>query len=404
MPAPRLIVVTAGRHQAPLILKAKSMGFEVLATDSKADAPSLALADRAAIVDGTNASELLRVAREYRPQAIVSEQTDVAVPAVAYVAEALGLPGISYEAAIRATDKWEMREACRRAGLPTPACRLVKSAAEGFAAVKEISLPVCIKPADNQASRGVTKVTDLAAVPDSVSRALAASRTGRAIVEELMIGTECSVESFISGDTITVLGISEKKKCRPPYSFDLELIYPGAFSAAQLAEIEDMNAKVVRAVGIRMGFAHAEMIMTADGVRLIEVAARGCGARVITDLLPRLTGIDLLAARLRQASGEEVHIPQSRQELVGILRFFDLPSGKVRHIYGLEDAATQPGVIHLEFTPTVGNILSVPSSADQRPGFVLAAAGSRSEAIELADKIIRLVQVDIDLAATAAGP
>jgi biotin carboxylase len=404
MTAPRIMIVTASRHQAPLILKAKSMGYDVLATDSNADAPSLALADHSAIVDAANVSELLRVARLYQPQGIVSEQTDVAVPGVAYVADALGLPGIGYETAIRATDKWEMRKACRNAGLPSPAFELVKSVTEADAAVKGIGLPVVIKPVDNQASRGVTKVRSLAEVPEAASRALGASRTGRALVEELMVGMECSVESFISGGTINVLGISDKKKCKPPFSFDLQLVYPGAFSVSQLVEIEDMNAKVIRAIGIHMGFAHAEMIMTADGVRLIEVAARGCGARVVTDLLPRLTGIDLLATRLRQASGEETYIPNFRQELVGILRFFEFPSGEIRRISGLNEAAAQPGVIHLEFTPTIGTSLFDANSADQRPGFVLAAARNRPEAIELADRVMGLVQVEIAPPTQAAGP
>jgi biotin carboxylase len=396
MAVPRIMIVTASRHQAPLIVKAKSMGYNVLATDSNADAPSLSLADHSAVVDAANVSELLRVARKYQPHAIVSEQTDVAVPGVAYVADALGLPGIGYETAIRATDKWEMRKTCRSAGLPSPTFQLVKSAAEAIAAVEGIGLPVVIKPVDNQASRGVTKVTSLAAVSEAANRALVASRTGRALVEELMIGAECSVESFISGGTINVLGISEKKKCKPPFSFDLQLIYPGAFSTSQLAEIEGMNAKVIRAIGIQMGFAHAEMMVTADGVRLIEVAARGCGARVVTDLLPRLTGIDLLAARVRQASGEEAFIPPFRQELVGILRFFELPSGKVRRVSGLKEAAALPGVIHLDFGPTIGTSLSDANSADQRPGFVLAVAQNRSEAIELADRVTRLVRVEID--------
>ena len=396
MPAPRIMIVTAGRHQAPLIMKAKSMGYDVLATDNNADAPSLSLADHSAVVDAANIAELLQVARRYRPQAIVSEQTDVAVPGVAYVADALGLPGIGYETAIRATDKWEMRKACRDAGIPTPAFQLITSAAEAIVAVEAIGLPVVVKPVDNQASRGVTKVMSLAEVPKAAQQALAASRTNRALVEELMIGVECSVESFVSRDAICALGVSEKKKCKPPFSFDLQLIYPGGFSCSQLAEIENMNEKVIRAIGIEMGFAHAEMIVTAHGVRLIEVAARGCGARVATDLLPRLTGIDLLAARVRQAAGEEPEIPLPSRGQVGILRFFELPSGTVRRIRGLDEAAAQPGVVHLDFTPSVGTKLSNPESGDQRPGFVLGIAQNRFEAIALANRVMDFVKVDVD--------
>lgn len=392
---PRVMVVTAGRHQAPVILKAKELGYEVLATDGDPGAPGLALADHAVVADALNASELLRIAQAFRPQAIVTEQTDVAVPAVAAVAEQLGRPGIGADCATRATDKWAMRQACRHAGIPAPEYRLGTSIGEITAAAYEIGLPVVVKPSDNQASRGVTKILDALDLPAAAARALAASRSGRVLVEECMSGAELSVESFIRGDIVDILGISEKTKCAPPHAFDLELIYPGAYAADVLAEIRALNTMVIRAIGLKMGFAHAEMIITPKGVRLIEIAARGCGARIATDLLPRLTGVDLLAARLRQALGESVDIPEVRQYLVGILRFFQFPPGTVRHIKGLQKAARQPGVIYLDFTPVVGTTLLAPESGDQRPGFVLGAAPTRAKACALADKVVHLLEVDV---------
>ncbi len=391
----RVMIVTAGRHQVPLVRTAKRMDCEVLATDGRDDAPALALADHVAIVDATRIQKLLRVASEFHPAAIVTEQTDVAVPAVAYVAERLGLPGIGYETALQATDKWRMREACRLAGIPTPVYRLVRSAKDAVVAAGEIGLPVVIKPADSQSSRGVTKVTDIAAVPVAAESALAASRSARALVEECLVGQESSIESFVIAGTVHVLGICEKTKCAPPYSFDLRLIYPAAFSNEVIHEIEELNRNVIRAIGIKMGFVHVEVIITSDGVRLIEIAARGCGARVATDLLPELTGIDLLELRLRQALGERIQMPPIRSDRVGILRFFELPSGTVRGLSGLHEAAAVPGVVHLDFTPAVGARLKPPVSGDQRPGFVLAVGNSRDQVIAIADQVTKLIAVDV---------
>ena len=156
----RVMVITAGRHQAPLILKARALGFEVLATDRDAGAASFAHADHRAVVDSADRESLLRIAREFSPHAILSEQTDIAIPAVAYVAEELGLPGIGVEAAKRATDKFAMREACEQTGIPTPKFRLATTLEEAVTAAREIGFPLVVKPVDNQASRGVTKIKD----------------------------------------------------------------------------------------------------------------------------------------------------------------------------------------------------------------------------------------------------
>lgn len=391
----RIMIVAAGRHQAPLIRKAKAMGYEVLATDSSGDAPSLPLADHRAIVNARDVDGLVKVATTYQPKAILSEQTDVAVPAVARVAELLGLPGIGYRTAIMATDKWEMREACRRAGLPMPKYRLATSSEEAMIAAQDIGLPVVIKPTDNQSSRGVTKVSDIALLPDAVRRAASASQSGRIIVEELMVGVESSVESFVIGDSVTVLGISEKIKCAPPYSFDLQLIYPAAFSPELTDEIKILNRGVIDALGIRMGFAHAEIMITSQGPRLIEIAARGCGARIATNLLPELTGVDLLELRLRQALGEVVQMPKVRTDLFGICRFFDFKPGTVRNVGSKQEAASIDGVVHLDFELNVGDCLQSVVSGDQRPGFVLAKANSRARAIEIADEVTRVLAVDM---------
>jgi biotin carboxylase len=389
------MIVTAGRHQAPMILAARRMGCEVLATDADPNAASLPLADRTAVVSATDRAALLGTAREFRADAILTEQTDIAVPAVAYVAEALGLPGIGYEAAMRATDKWAMRTALTHAGVAVPKFALATSVADAVAAAERIGLPVVIKPADNQASRGVTRVDEPVALQQAAERALTASRSGRVLVEELLVGTERSVESFVSDGRVTILGVGIKQKSAPPYCFDLQLDYGDGGPDTELTEIASYNERVIAAVGLSSGFAHAEMVVTRDGVRLIEVAARSCGARVVSDLLPRLTGIDLLGARIRQALGEAVALPPVVPKRAGILRFLELPEGVIRRIAGTEEAAAEPGVVHFDFAARVGDRLRRPVSGDQRPGFVLAAAETAAEAAAVAARAIGRLEVDL---------
>jgi biotin carboxylase len=183
--------------------------------------------------------------------------------------------------------------------------------------------------------------------------------------------------------------------CKPPYSYGLRQVYPAAFPEATLDEIRRLNERVVRTVGITMGFSHAEMIVTGEGVRIIEIAARGCGVRVATQLLPRMMGIDLLALRLRQALGEAVTFPESSETQAGMFRFFELPEGTIHRIEGISRAAALDGVIHLEFATPLGGRVVTPVDADERPGFVLAVAPTRSEVMALTERAMSLVDIEV---------
>ena len=288
----KLLVLTAGSWQVPVIARAKELGLEVIATDQSPNAPGLAFADVKELVSCLDVDAVLGIARKHRIDGVIAEQTDVAVVTAAHVAQQLGLPGIDVKTARQATNKWLMREACRRGGIPIPRYRRVHSADEAKKASEETGLPVVVKPVDGQSSKGVTKVWRIADVSRGYECARAASRCGEVLIEEMLTGTESSVEGFHFGDHLMVLGISEKWKCPPPQSFDVRLVYPASFPETTMAEIRDVNRRVVNALGISFGITHAEYIITSRGVYLLEAAARGCGAGVASRLIPAITGFD----------------------------------------------------------------------------------------------------------------
>lgn len=392
----KLLVLTAGMWQAPVIARAKELGLTAIATDHDPDAAGLALADVPEIVSCLDIDAVLAVARKHRVDGVIAEQTDVAVVTAAHVAQALGLPGIDVETALRATNKWLMRETCRRAGIPIPRYRKVDSADEARQAAEEIGLPVVIKPVDGQSSKGVAKVWNLADVPGWYDYARAASRCGDVLVEEMLTGTESSAEGFHFGDRLMVFGVCEKCKCPPPHSFDVRLVYPATFVEETMAEIRDVNCRVIEALGIRMGVTHAEYIVTARGVYLLEAAARGCGAGVASKLVPAMTGFDPIAARIRLALGERVEPPIRLSNKFGLLEFLMLPPGRIASISGLEEARRLPGVVALEYFVRPGDVVGAIENGAQRPGMLLAVANSRQGLIDLLNQVQSVAKVQME--------
>ena len=75
------------------------LGLRVVAVDRNADAPGLAAADEGEVVDFTDVEAVTEAARRHRVDGVLTVSADRAVPVVAAVAEALGLPGIGAETA-----------------------------------------------------------------------------------------------------------------------------------------------------------------------------------------------------------------------------------------------------------------------------------------------------------------
>lgn len=393
----RILIIAAGAWQVPVIQKAQSMGLKVVATDKNPEAPGLETADFPEVVDIIDLEETLKVARKYKVDAVITEQTDYSVPTAAYVAEKMGLPGISYEAALSATNKWLMREKCRKAGIPMPAYRKVDNLDEALGTAAEIGPPVVIKPVDNQSSRGVSKIWNMDEIPRWFEKTKSYAREGSVLVEEMMFGTESSAEGFVAGNNVYVFGICDKTKCPPPYSYDIRLIYPAFFAKEVVNEIKTMNEKIISAIGITMGITHAEYIVTDRGVRLIEIAARGCGSRVASDLIPAITGVDITEAKIRQSLGEKVELGGQRFQKSGILEFLMLPQGIIKSIRGLDKAKKIKGVIDVEYHVKVGDTVGIIDSGRARPGYLLAVGETREEVLLIAKEIKSSIGVEVEV-------
>ena len=115
-----VLFVGAGRHQRRAILRAKELGLRVVGVDRNPDALGLAEAHVARIVDYADPSAVIDAVADLELDGVLTVSADSAVPAVAAVAEARGLPGIGTRTAHLMTHKVAMRQRLAEAGVPQP--------------------------------------------------------------------------------------------------------------------------------------------------------------------------------------------------------------------------------------------------------------------------------------------
>ena len=150
----RIMIVAGGDWQVPITKKAKEMGLYVISSNLYEDSPAFAYADAVKIANVLDREANLACAERYKPDAVVTDQSDIAVPTVAYICQRLGLPGIGEDKASLFTNKYKMREFCKKYGFASPDFRLCTELGQAKTFLAEHHR-IIIKPIDSQSRRAI---------------------------------------------------------------------------------------------------------------------------------------------------------------------------------------------------------------------------------------------------------
>jgi biotin carboxylase len=399
-----VLVLGAGRHQRAAIRRAKELGYRVVAIDGNPNAVAQGDADVFEVVDFGNIPAAIEAARRIGPDGVLTITADRAVPAVAAVAEDLGLWGIGSDAARVLTHKVDMRRRLAEAGVPQPRFGSARSVEEAQAAAAEVGFPCVIKPADSGGQRGVCLLESEADVDARFEESFGESAAGETIVEEFLDGTEMNAMGIVRGGDIQLLTLSDR--LTPPgrgFAVGWIHLYPAALNGNGLAEAEDVIGRSLDVLGLHDGIAFPQLMARPDGrVQVVEVAARIPGGQM-ADLVRHAVGVDLVEIALRLAVGETVphELCQPRFRQPTAIRFFTaepgpLPTGKVRSVAGLDRVLEAPGAVQAESYIVPGEIIRPVRRDGDRRGYVIAVGDSGAEALARAEAAAALIEVDVE--------
>jgi biotin carboxylase len=398
-----VLFVGAGRHQRRAIAQARELGHRTVAVDRNPEALGLPEADAAEVVDFTDVAAVIEVGRRHRVDGVLTVSADRAVPVVAEVAAALGLPGIGSETARLMTHKVAMRRLLADAGVPQPRFAAVRTLSEARTAAETVGFPSVLKPADSGGQRGVFRLESAEDLERHLHAALAESPSEEAILEAFQEGLELNGLVIARDGRAELLTLSDR--LRPPgIGFGVGWIhgYPSTLYADTLAEAERVAVHAVHAVGLRDGIAFPQVIAADGQAWLVEVAARIPGGQM-ADLARHAVGVDLVEIALRQALGEpvpdELARPRFQQPLA--IRFLTaepgpLPTGRVRGWGGLERVLAFPGVVQADVFLTKGEEIRPVRLDGDRRGYVIAVGDTNVEALERAEAAAGLFDVEVE--------
>lgn len=428
----RVFMLGAGFMQGVAIRAARALGCTVVAADGNPSAVCAAEADEFVCIDLKDTARLIDYARYLQQNggldAVFTAATDFSA-AVAAIAAACGLRGHTLEAALNATDKVRMRECFRKAGVPSPAFIELTAAdlaapadrleARGNVRYSDLGaatadtlerrlgelagrFPLVVKPVDNMGARGCSLVKNLSELRKAAVTALQYSRSGRAIVEEYIEGSEFSIEGLIFGGRLYITALADRHIFFPPYFIEMGHTIPSDCTQDIADEVMSVFERGVHALGLTDGAVKGDILVRNGKAFVGEIAARLSGGYMSGWTVPYSCGLDITAAALTLALGgsprlhtcgkDSFVIPLKQNcPFVSAERAWISIPGQVASVSGLEAARAAPFVKDVFPRAGAGDTVVFPQNNVEKCGNVLSAAPSRREAVQASEAACRKI-------------
>ncbi len=351
------------------------------------------------VADALDPQELVNAAKGLqakfgRALCFIATLEQLQVP-LAAAREALGIAGLSVEAAKNFRDKARMKTVLRGAGVPCARHALVADAVAAKSFAEEVGYPLVAKPPAGAGGKSTWRIDNdaqlaelLAVHPPQGSRPT--------LFEEFVRGTEFSFDSVMLDGELVWHSIS---RYMPAPLEVLEnpwiqwvVMLPRDISGAEFDPIRDAGERGLHALGLSTGLSHMEWFRLMDGrIAISEVGARPPGAQ-ITSLLSYAHDIDFYRAWPRLMVLGEFE-PPPRRYAAGAAYIRGQGRGSVRAIHGLGEAQRRFGELVVEAKlPREGQ---PPSDSYEGDGYVIVRHPDTAVVEHALTEIVKLISVEL---------
>ena len=398
----KVLVFNGSKAQLPLINKLLNSGYDVSVISYYKDSPAFEMVENAAVANMADWQECLKIARSFSPDALITAETDIVVPTMAYVAEKLDLPGIGVEMAQLFTNKYYMRDYCKKNGFVYPQYYLCTDKTAALKAYDDFGSKMIIKPVNAYGSRGVFTIEtkeDIQKYFDYSSRSSIGNNN--VVLEEYIDGPEFTVDGIKTQAGHTSLAISKKDHYDQAENVANSLIFTNYCKEYDYLVLADYNNRIIENTGLEFGLTHVEYKYHDGQYYLIEMAARGGGTGISTLIEPWVSGVDVYDYLIHMSLGENINrkvsSDKSCNERCATLNFLDIPhEGTIINIHGVDTMKRYQQICNWLIRPMVGDKVKYAQDDADRVGFYTVLADSYIELENIVNDIKNNVWVEVE--------
>ena len=194
---------------------------------------------------------------------------------------------------------------------------------------------------------------------------------------------------------VHVIQITDKITTGAPYFVEMGHTQPTAFPVEIADKIRQVASAAVKAIGIKNGPSHTEIMVTDEGPKIVELGARLGGDCITTHLVPLSTGVDMVKCCIRISLGEKPDC-SIKYHKGSAIRYFPSHRGILTSVSGFKEAKEIAGVKQISLVKRIGDSISDIHNSADRIGFVISQGDDAYIAARSAESALKCIQVGID--------
>ncbi len=336
------------------------------------------------------------------PHRMLGALEQLQVP-LAQARQALGVAGLSVDAAINFRDKSRMKDVLRAAGVPCARHALAGSAEVARQFATACGFPLVAKPPAGAGGKGTLRLNSAAEL-ERMLQQFPPDADHPTLLEEFVAGAEHSFDSIVIDGQPVWHSISRYL----PSPLDVMenrwiqwvVFLPRDISGAEFDPIRAAGFRAVQALGLNTGLSHMEWFRLEGGrIAISEVGARPPGAQ-FTSLLSWAHDVDFYQAWPKLMIFDTFS-PPPRRYAVGAAYFRGQKpaqggpagTGRVVAVHGLDEAQRHFG--HLVVESRLPQAGQAPSDSYEGDGYVIIRHTSSDVVEQALQHIVRLVRVEL---------
>lgn len=408
-------LIGAGEESLHTIRKAQELGVRVTALDGNPGAEGLRAADEGLVVDISDEEAVLETLRPKESDFLITGPIGRYLTTAGAVNDALGLPGISRQAAALCTDKYLFHRKLQEKGLRNCHCCLI-AAGEPIRReeYRELEFPAILKPRYGSGSRGIFFINKKEELEEALPKLCAKDEQlpeEDYVLEEAVDGVEYGVDAVMDESIFRMILLRRKLLTPPParQAVGYLAVSPqeGEESRRLCERAQACLREATALLGLQNCLLHADLMIAEGYVFIIELSARPSGHNLHNLFTPMATGVDMAEQYIRSRCGMEYSfVPEKTAKLM--IHYFDLEECFVKRVPKPDELKLPEGVVLRAWHCTIrpGDYLEKVTTGHSLMGrgyFILQAeerrdkeAAAGSELIQAAGMVLEQFEAEMD--------